>query len=72
LLSNGDLGWIQIANSFVIGLLIVAASHGYRRVLFHDVGATWVPRLVAWFGVGAVASGIFVPDPGQGFPSGRS
>ena len=33
LLSNGELGWIQIANFMVTGALLIAASIGMRRVL---------------------------------------
>jgi hypothetical protein len=70
LLSNGDQGWIQIINFFIMGLSVIAASQGYRRALSHGLGSTWVPRLVALFGIGALASGFFVLDPGQGFPPG--
>ena len=31
LMSNGDLGWIQIANFLVTGLLVIACSVGMRR-----------------------------------------
>jgi hypothetical protein len=59
LLSLGDLGWIQIGNFVVTGLLAVAFAVGLRRVL--HPGA---------FGVGLIAGGVFVPDPALGFPPG--
>ena len=31
LMSNGDLGWIQIANFLVTGLLVIACSVGMRK-----------------------------------------
>lgn len=69
LLSLGDLGWIQISNFVVAGLLSVAFAVGVRRVLRADRGR-WRPRLLALFGVGLVAGGTFVPDPALGFPPG--
>jgi hypothetical protein len=46
LLSLGDLGWIQIANFVVTGVLYVACAVGMRRALGPGPGATWGPRLV--------------------------
>jgi Protein of unknown function (DUF998) len=83
LLSNGSLGWIQITNFVVTGLMIVAAAIGMRRALDNDslfataglalhggTGARWVPRLVGAFGVALVAAGLLRADPAQGFPVG--
>ncbi len=70
LLATGDLGWIQIANFVVTGLMVVAAAVGIRRVLRSGVGATWGPRLIGAFGVGLLAGGVFVADPMDGFPVG--
>ncbi|SRR6266566_9158944 len=41
LLANGDLGWIQIANLVVTGLLIVAFAFGVRQALHAGPGRTW-------------------------------
>jgi hypothetical protein len=68
LLSNGSLGWIQIANFVVVGLLVVAGAIGLRRGLAGGFGSVWIPRLVLGYGVGLVASGVFVADPADGFP----
>jgi hypothetical protein len=70
LLSLGDLGWIQIANFVVAGLLFVACAVGMRRVLHPGRGGTWGPWLIGAFGVSLIAGGVFVADPGLGFPPG--
>jgi hypothetical protein len=70
LLSLGDLGWIQIANFVVAGLLFVACAVGLRRVLHPGRGGTWGPLLVGVFGFSLVAGGVFVADPALGFPPG--
>src|SRR6266498_3659212 len=44
-LSNGDLGWIQITNFLVTGLLTVAFAVGMRRTLVGGLGGIWGPRL---------------------------
>jgi Protein of unknown function (DUF998) len=65
-LSNGDLGWIQITNFLAAGLLTLAAAFGVRRL----IGAGWVPILLAVQGIGLVAAGAFRLDPVDGFPPG--
>lgn len=70
LLSLGDLGWIQIANFAVTGLLYVACAAGMRRVLRPGRGGTWGPLLVGAVGVGLVLAGVFVTDAGAGYPPG--
>jgi len=70
LLSNGPLGWIQIANFFVAGLLAIAAAAGIRRVLRSGRGGTWGPLLIAVYGLGYFGAGVFVADPMNGFPPG--
>ncbi len=70
LLSLGDLGWIQIANFIVAGLLFVACAVGTRRKLHPGRGGTWGPRLIGAFGVSLIVGGVFVADPSFGFPPG--
>jgi hypothetical membrane protein len=70
LLGNGGLGWIQIANFIVAGLMVVAAAVGLRRALAGGRGRTWAPILVAGYGVSLVGAGVFRADPAQGFPAG--
>ncbi|MGW1340461.1 DUF998 domain-containing protein [Kribbella sp. NPDC002412] len=64
LLALGSAGWIQIANFVVTGALFIAAAIGLR-----DQGR-WLPRFVATLGFGLIAAGVFVTDPGAGFPTG--
>src|SRR5690242_8538947 len=68
LLSNGSLGWIQIANFIVTGAFVIAAAAGMARAL--GSRSWWGPRLLGVYGVGLVAAGIFVADPMNGFPAG--
>ena len=70
LLSLGELGWIQIANFVVTGLLYVACAIGMRRVLHPGRGGTWGPLLVGGLGIGLILAGSFTTDPGAGFPLG--
>lgn len=72
MLSNGDLGWIQIATFVITGLLFVACAIGLRRILGPAAGrgGTWGPRLIGVLGAGMVAAGCFSADPADGFPPG--
>jgi hypothetical protein len=65
-LSNGDLGWIQIVTFVLVGGLTIAGAVGVRRVL----GGGWAPRLLALYGLGLVCAGAFRADPVPGFPPG--
>ncbi len=69
-LALGDLGWIQIINFLLTGLLAVAFAVGVRRALRSGRAGTWGPVLVATYGVGLICAGIFTADPGFGFPAG--
>jgi hypothetical protein len=70
LLSLGDLGWLQITNFVVTGILYLACAIGLRRAAQPGRGATWGPRLVGALGVGLIAAGLFVTDAGGGYPPG--
>jgi hypothetical protein len=72
LLSNGDLGWVHVANLVVTGLLTVAFAVGLRRVLRPGRGGTWVPRLIGVYGLSLVGAGVFRADPAMGFPPGTA
>jgi Protein of unknown function (DUF998) len=69
-LSNGDLGWIQVANFLVSGGLVIAAAVGMRRALRTGRGRTWGPILIGLVGVGMILAAIFTADPVDGFPPG--
>lgn len=73
LLANGPLGWIQITNLIVSGLMTVAAAVGMGRalrVLGGGPGTVWGPRLILGYGIGLIGAGVFVADPMNGFPRG--
>lgn len=70
-LAGGELGWVQVATFFVSGLLLVTGGAGLRLAL-RGPGATWGPRLIATFGLGLVAGGLFPMDPAFGFPPGTA
>jgi uncharacterized membrane protein YozB (DUF420 family) len=65
LLANGELGWIQVANFVVTGAFVLAFAAGLGRAI-----GGWAPRLVAAYGLGLIAAGIFTADPMNGFPAG--
>ena len=65
-LSTGDGGWVQIANFIVCGVLIVAMSVG----LIRSFGLTVTAVMIAVFGLAMIVAGVFVTDPGFGYPPG--
>jgi Protein of unknown function (DUF998) len=70
LLSNGDLGWIQIANFLITGALLVAGAVGVKRALRSGPGRTWAPLMIGLYGLGLIGAGMFSADPALGFPPG--
>ncbi len=69
-LSLGDRGWIQIADFVIAGLLSVAFAVGLRRRWHPGPAGTTGPLLVGIYGASLVVAGVFVGDPGLGFPPG--
>ena len=70
LLSNGELGWIQITNFVLTGLLVTTGAVGMRWAIQSGRGRIWGPLLVAIYGLGLIGAGVFVADPMNGFPPG--
>jgi Protein of unknown function (DUF998) len=70
LLSNGPLGWIQVATFLVAGAMTIAGAAGMRRALAGRPGGAWGPRLVAVYGVALMAAGLLRADPADGFGPG--
>lgn len=68
LMSNGELGWIQITNFIATGLLVIGAAVGVRKILKKELGSTWGPLMLGLYGIGLIAAGIFKADPMGGFP----
>lgn len=69
-LSNGDLGWIQVANFLASGALAIAGAVGMRQALRSGPGNTWGPILIGLSGLGLLLGAIFTADPMDGFPPG--
>ncbi len=67
-LSLGEGGWMQITNFIVCGALVLGFAIGLRRVLRTGRGSTWGPILLGFVGLGLIGAGIFVTDPGLGYP----
>ena len=70
LLSNGALGWLQIANFVLTGALLLAGAAGLKRAVRSGKGATWAPRTLTLYGLGLIGAGLFRADPALGFPPG--
>ena len=70
LLSLGDLGWIQITNFVLSGLLFVVSSVGLRPLTKTGQLGAWGPLLIGVLGVSMVFGGVFLADPGLDFPPG--
>jgi hypothetical membrane protein len=70
LLATGGPGFVQIANFIVAGIGVLCLAVGVRRTITDGVGRRWLARLIAVFGLGLIASGVFVMDPENGFPIG--
>ncbi|MFD2766594.1 DUF998 domain-containing protein [Micromonospora eburnea] len=69
-LSNGDLGWVQIGDFVLAGLLCVGAALALRRTPHPGLGPVSGPWLLGQYGLGLVLAGVFVADPLDGFPAG--
>ncbi|MFE3097375.1 DUF998 domain-containing protein [Streptomyces sp. NPDC059248] len=69
-LATGSLGWLQITNFVIAGILATAGAAGLRRVMQGTAGGVAVPRLVRVIGIGMVAAGLLTMDPADGFPVG--
>jgi hypothetical protein len=69
-LALSNQGWEQIANFLVCGSLCIAFAVGLRRIWRTGRGSAWGPLLVGLFGLGLVIAGVFVIDPGEGYPLG--
>lgn len=72
LLSLGDGGWVQVANFVLAGVLSIAFAVGMHRALRSGFGAVAAPVLTAGYGLGLVVTGLFLVDPGVGFPPGTA
>jgi len=69
-LSTGGAGWVQIATFVLAGLGALALAAGIARTSTEGMGRRAVPLLVAVFGLGMIAAGVFTMDAENGFPVG--
>jgi Protein of unknown function (DUF998) len=69
-LSLGDLGWMQITNFLVCGLLALGFAIGLRQVFRTGRGSVWGPLLLGIFGLAMIVAGLFVTGPSLGYPPG--
>lgn len=63
-------GWVQIVNFVLFGLFIIAFAIGLNRMLAPGPARTWATAVQLLIGVGLVLAGVFIQDPGQGYPVG--
>ncbi len=69
-LALSNQGWEQIANFIVCGSLCIAFAVGLRRIWRTGRASRWGPLLAGLFGLCLVVAGVFVTDPGGGYPPG--
>ncbi len=69
-LATGGPGFVQVANFVLAGIGVLCLAVAVRRTITEGVGRRWLAPLIAIFGLGLVASGVFVMDPENGFPIG--
>jgi hypothetical protein len=72
LLATGGPGFVQVANFVLAGIGVLCLAVAVRRTVTDGVGRRWLAPLIAVFGLGLVASGVFVMDPENGFPIGTA
>lgn len=63
-------GWMQVANFVGFGVLICGFALGLRALLAPGPARIWAPALQLLTAIGLIATGVFVQDPGQGYPVG--
>lgn len=68
-LALGDLGWLQVLNFILTGVLAGVFAVGLWRTLSGRASKAG-PILVGIYSVAMVGGGLFTPDPGLGWPIG--
>ncbi len=66
-LALGNLGWMQVINFVVTGLLLLAFAIGLWRTLRP---AFWRSFWIGLIGISLIGAGLFVTDPINGYPPG--
>lgn len=68
LLAAGSHGWVHQVVFILTGAMVMAAAVGIARAM----SSRWAGRLIATYGIGLVAAGIFVADGNGNYPIGSS
>lgn len=70
MMSLGSLGWIQITNFIITGLLVIMGAVGLHRLAQGDKRLRRGALLLGIYGLCVLGGGLFLPDPALGFPPG--
>jgi len=62
------MGWVQVTNFIVSGVLILLFAIGFRHATLLLNGSVWRSRFIGAVGLGLVGDGIFSSDPVFGYP----
>jgi hypothetical membrane protein len=65
-----SLGWMQETNFLVYGLFMLGFAIGVRSALRRGRGAVAGPVLFGIYAVALIVAGLWVTDPGNGYPPG--
>ena len=66
-LGTGERGWVQITNFVLCGVLLLVGTGGLLRIR----ASRTVTLLIGVVALGLIAAGVFVTDPGFGYPPGE-
>ena len=69
-LSIGELGWTQVINFLLTGLLTLALAFGLRSALQSRGGSKWGVIWITLVGIGFLGAALFVTDPMNCYPPG--
>ena len=67
-LSIGSLGWTQVVNFEITGLLVVLFAFAVWRMFRIQRVTAWGSLLIGIIGIGLIGAGIFIADPLNGYP----
>lgn len=70
-LSIGGLGWMQVTNFIITGILLFACAIGLRGALKNSIGKLMGPLMIGLVAIGLIGAGIFTTDPVFGYPEGQ-
>jgi hypothetical protein len=70
-LSIGDLGWMQMSNFIVAGILLFVFSIGLKQIFNSSKRKFRGPLLISLVGIGLIGAGIFSTDPIYGYPKSK-